>query len=111
MTPDDRAKMLKFLRLLSSDQLGERAAAGAMANRLAEKLGGWEQVLVGASADGTAGMSGMDDIWKSSQRARAEKDAYYNRYYTDLYSGGPTIDVASLRAAMQEWARKMREGQ
>lgn len=42
---DDRAQLLKFLHLLASDQLGERASAALQANRLAEKLGGWEKLL------------------------------------------------------------------
>lgn len=48
MTPSDRDRLLKFCRLLASDQDGERSIAASMANKLAEKLGGWDRVISGS---------------------------------------------------------------
>lgn len=45
MNPADRDRLLKFLRLLASDQDGERSTAASMANKLAERLGGWDKLL------------------------------------------------------------------
>lgn len=49
MSPKDRDRLLKFCRLLASDQDGERGTAASMANKLAEQLGGWDKVIAGAS--------------------------------------------------------------
>lgn len=45
MTPLDRDRLLKLCRLLASDQDGERANAATAANRLVERIGGWDRVL------------------------------------------------------------------
>ena len=42
----DKERLIRILRLLSSDQVGERASAALAANRLMESLGvGWEELL------------------------------------------------------------------
>lgn len=44
--PHDKERLIRILRLLGSDQVGERASAGLAANRLLEALGlNWEDVL------------------------------------------------------------------
>jgi hypothetical protein len=44
--PRDKDRLIQILRLLGSDQVGERASAALAANRLLESLGlSWEDVL------------------------------------------------------------------
>jgi hypothetical protein len=44
--PRDRERLIRILRLLGSDQVGERASAALAANRLLESLGlSWSDVL------------------------------------------------------------------
>ena len=44
--PRDKDRLIRILRLLSSDQVGERASAALAANRLMESLGvNWEELL------------------------------------------------------------------
>jgi hypothetical protein len=44
--PRDKERLIRILRLLNSDQVGERAAAALAASRLLESLGlNWEDVL------------------------------------------------------------------
>lgn len=44
--PRDKDRLIRILRLLSSDQVGERASAALAANRLLDSLGlNWEDVL------------------------------------------------------------------
>jgi hypothetical protein len=44
--PRDKDRLIRILRLLGSDQVGERASAALAANRLLESLGlSWEDVL------------------------------------------------------------------
>ncbi|RYG93539.1 MAG: hypothetical protein EON57_19875 [Alphaproteobacteria bacterium] len=44
--PHDKERLIRILRLLSSDHIGERASAALAANRLREALGvSWEELL------------------------------------------------------------------
>jgi len=44
--PRDKERLIRILKLLGSDQVGERASAALAANRLLESLGlSWEDVL------------------------------------------------------------------
>jgi hypothetical protein len=47
-TPTRRSKLLKCLRLLASDQVGERAAAAQAAANMAVTFGGWDDVIAPA---------------------------------------------------------------
>jgi hypothetical protein len=50
MTPAERKKLVRILRLLGSDQPGERAAAAAKAHKLVEAAGvDWAELLAPAS--------------------------------------------------------------
>jgi hypothetical protein len=45
LTCAERSRLLKLLRLLASNHLGECAAAGAAAHAFVEALGGWDRVI------------------------------------------------------------------
>src|SRR5580700_5822325 len=46
LSPEKRERLILVLRLLSSDRMGERAAAGAMAHRIVQSPGlDWNDVI------------------------------------------------------------------
>lgn len=51
MKPDDAEKLIRILRLLGSDQVGERAAAALAAHRFVETLGlSWTDIVNASAA-------------------------------------------------------------
>lgn len=88
MNQSDRDRLLKLCRLLASDQDGERATAASMANKLADRLGGWDKVLAqpgdqsqnphGSFHEQYQRAQRADDAMRRAMDAAWARAAYYN---------------------------------
>jgi len=82
LTSVQRDRLLKFLRLLSSDQLGERAAAGLHAHTFAMSLGGWDKIFGDVTAEGDL------DLWLRANAAHIGLSDWDRRFVASI---GPKI--------------------
>ncbi len=130
MTPTDRTKLLKFLRLLSSDQDGERATAASMANKLAERLGGWDKIVSAPDQpDQSRPEINVSDVMEKMRKAQEANNqssqAYYNQFnqgmrfhqgshgfdwYDEAIKTANTSDLEAAYRAMRAAEQRIKDG-
>lgn len=87
MTAEDRARLLKLLRLLGSNHDGERAAAAMKAHELVTRLGGWEIALAAQAAP--TQMQWPPQQPGFEQGAYNQYAQYQNMYNTQAHQHSP----------------------
>jgi hypothetical protein len=99
LTPTERDKLLKLLRLLGSDRIGERAAAGFMAHRIIQSAGlDWGNVIAAPAVPYTPPPM---PYLEADRRRRAERERIASRSWArDLTDA--EIDVVIVYAATDQ---------